>query len=327
MANAQDEFQAPASPSSASALLHPLLAFVVALILTTFIFQSIPGTTVMWSLVQGAILSALMLVIVHFSDRRALASPASSGVLGRWIIYVLLVAAVSGVVTFYLARTGLRGLDVSDIAMRACIVCGVCFMTGIYEEALFRVLAINAFVRAFVSKDRKSDAASQETAAFYASRVTYASHPAASRVSSASASPAVSPAKTSPAFKAALISALLFAFLHISVAGITSEYAMVQLQTVIKFIQTALFGFIMAAFYVRTRSVWLIALLHAVFDILYLGPIMLTLGIPSSLVTNEPLNLILLAITSALLVAPAVTAAQVLNESDSYEFESEAVDA
>ncbi len=289
----------------------------------------------MWSLVQGAILSALMLVIVHFSDRRALGSPASSGVLGRWIVYVLLVAAVSGVVTFYLARTGLRSLDVSDIAMRACIVCGVCFMTGIYEEALFRVLAINAFVRAFVSKDRKPDVSSQDASAFYASRVTYASNPAVSRVSSASVSPAVSPyspvaspaalsAKTSPAFKAALISALLFAFLHISVTGITSAYAMVQLQTVIKFIQTALFGFIMAAFYVRTRSVWLVALLHAVFDILYLGPVMLTLGIPSSLVTNEPLNLILLAITSALLVAPAVTAAQVLNEADSYELAGEA---
>ncbi|MEY8561605.1 CPBP family intramembrane glutamic endopeptidase [Eggerthellaceae bacterium 3-80] len=282
MVNAQDDAHASASPSSHAVPLHPVFAFIVAFILTTFIFQALPGKTLVLSFMQGLLLSALMLVIVKLSDRKALAKPKSAGVLGRWIIYVLLVAALSGVVTFYLVRVGLRGFELNELALRLCVVCAVCLVTGIFEEALFRVLAINAFVIAFDSKrTRLIDS---------------------------------SPLQTNAVFKAALLSAILFAFLHISIAGLTSGHAMVQLQTIIKFFQTALFGLIMAAFYIRTKSLWLIALMHTVFDILYLGPVMMAHGIPSALVTNEPVNLILLAVTTALLLAPAISAVQYIKD-------------
>ncbi|WP_251178107.1 CPBP family intramembrane glutamic endopeptidase [Adlercreutzia agrestimuris] len=269
----QENSQAFSSPSAHAVILHPFLAFVVAFVLTLFVFQTIPASTPVWSLFQGLLLSAILLVIIKFSDKRALAKPASSGVLGRWVIYVLLVAAISGLVTFYVTNGSLRGLDQGVLIMRTFVVCGVCLVTGIFEEALFRVLVINAF-----------------------SRIQW-------------------PGKvTNPKFKAAILSALLFGFLHVSIAGVTSPYAMVQLQTFIKFIQASLFGFIMAAFYIKTKSLWSIAAMHAVFDILYLGPVMMAYGIPASLVTNEPVNLILLAVTSALLLAPAISAGQMLSE-------------
>ena len=97
--------------------------------------------------------------------------------------------------------------------------------------------------------------------------------------------------------KAAAVSALLFAVLHLSgadavaeltAAGSTYVAAVVALQLVLKLLEGLLFGICMAYLYVKSGSIWQPALIHGVFDLCVLGPQLFATGsVPSTYLTGS----------------------------------------
>ncbi len=109
--------------------------------------------------------------------------------------------------------------------------------------------------------------------------------------------------------RAVLISALLFALLHVGAPDPGSEPS-VLVQTALKFAQSLLFGVILGALYARMRCLWPCALLHAGFDVLYLAPqVFLTGALPATYASGAASDTVLLAVTVALLVFVVVAQA------------------
>lgn len=101
--------------------------------------------------------------------------------------------------------------------------------------------------------------------------------------------------------RAILASAALFALLHVGTPDVSAGQ-LVLLQTALKFGQALLFGVILGALYVRTRRLWPCALIHAGFDVLYLGPNVLLAGtMPETYASGAASDTILLAVTVLML--------------------------
>lgn len=125
-----------------------------------------------------------------------------------------------------------------------------------------------------------------------------------------------------PLLKAAVASALTFAILHIAsdmVYNATS--ALLVAQGLAKFLQASLFGFCMAALFLKARArgrtfaraIALPVLVHFVFDLLYFGPSYLATGaLPATYLTGSCGDLAVLLVTSALLVPPSIIGARAL---------------
>lgn len=77
--------------------------------------------------------------------------------------------------------------------------------------------------------------------------------------------------------RAILASAALFALLHVGAPDVSAGQ-LVLLQTALKFGQALLFGVILGVLYAQTRRLWPCALIHAGFDVMYLGPNVLLTG-------------------------------------------------
>ena len=106
--------------------------------------------------------------------------------------------------------------------------------------------------------------------------------------------------------RAVLLSAVLFALLHVGVPDAAAS-ATVMLQTLVKFAQAFLFGLVMGVLYARSRSLWPCAVAHAGFDALYLGPgVVLTGVLPTTYASGLPIDTALLCATTALLAIVAV---------------------
>lgn len=102
--------------------------------------------------------------------------------------------------------------------------------------------------------------------------------------------------------RAILASAALFALLHVGVPAISAGQ-LVLLQTALKFVQALLFGVILGVLYTRTRRLWPCALIHAGFDVLYLGPnVLLTGAIPETYASGMVGDTVLLAVTVFMLL-------------------------
>ena len=125
---------------------------------------------------------------------------------------------------------GAAGATMEGVA----VLVAVCLFTGVFEEALFRVLLMGALEE---------------------------SGPAFAR---------------GPWF-AATVSALLFALLHME-PGLL----------VLRFVQTAAFGFLMAELFLITRSFWVVALVHGLFDVLLFAPTFLSQGVLPLLSYDAP---------------------------------------
>lgn len=109
-----------------------------------------------------------------------------------------------------------------------------------------------------------------------------------------------------PLLKAALASSVLFGFLHVSAAdAVAAGSAVAWAQVVCKPLQAALFGLVMTALFIRTRSLWTASLAHGLFNVVYVGPLMLLAGVQTTYVTGDPFDLALLAATTLLLIPPA----------------------
>lgn len=180
-------------------------------------------------------------------------------------------------------------LSNGDVVRNLVLLLGICALTGIYEEAFMRVLGIEAIEQA-LGQDGQGGRARSWFAAD--------SSPVKERAMFGGA-----------ARRAVLVSALLFALLHVGVPDPGAEPA-VLLQTALKFAQSLLFGVILGVLYAQTRRLWPCALLHAGFDVLYLAPqVFLTGALPAAYASGAASDTVLLAVTVALLAVVAVAQA------------------
>ena len=102
--------------------------------------------------------------------------------------------------------------------------------------------------------------------------------------------------------RAILASAALFALLHVGVPDISAGY-LVLMQSALKFVQALLFSVILGVLYAQTRRLWPCALIHAGFDVLYLGPYVLLAGtMPETYASGAASDTVLLAVTVLMLV-------------------------
>ena len=145
----------------------------------------------------------------------------------------------------------------------------LCLVTGLFEEALFRGVMFRGFACAFEASGRAN-----------------------------------------PLLWAAAVSAGVFGVLHVSGGSpaVPSD-AVVLAQVVLKPVQAALFGFVMAGVFARSHNLWLACGLHAAFNALSEGPLFLASGyLPATYLTGSVADAVLLAVGSVLLVPAAVKA-------------------
>lgn len=65
----------------------------------------------------------------------------------------------------------------------------------------------------------------------------------------------------------AIISSLIFGFVHVYPYFLEGSYNMIGLiQVILKTIQCAAFGFLLAALYIKTKNIWAIAIIHIIND-------------------------------------------------------------
>ena len=276
--------------------LRNALAFAAALGLSAACFQAIPADEPAGLMAQSGALAAVAAAAMALSrpvDAGARpgdplsegVSPAPSreswAVCGRlrplvaWTAYVLAVGLASGI-AFWLV--GFAGVSApapveagGSLALRAAYVLALCVLTGVYEEGVFRVLALRAFL------------------------------------------PHAGPVR------AAVASAVLFGLLHgasadFAVAGVDgATVAVAGAQMVLKPVEAGLFGLFMAVLFLETGSFWAVALIHAAFDMLRLGPGLMGGALLGMHATGSAADLAVLAVAAALLAPPAAAALRALS--------------
>lgn len=240
-----------------------LPSFAVALALSALCFQVLPADTLAESVLQSAALAAIAGGSVAFGKPTAFRCVRVTRTsLGGWAPFVLGVGMVAGAALWWLA--GFRPADVSlsgATVVRVVLVLSSCLMVGVFEEGVFRVLALEAF------------------------------------------------APRLGALRVAVASAILFGMLHASFGEAEAlGGAVAWTQAILKPLQAGLFGFFMAAWYLKGCGLWGLVGVHAVFDLVYLGPLMLMTGGQPAYVTGSPADLAILAGTTVLLLAPACAA-------------------
>lgn len=135
---------------------HRAAVFVAALVASAGCFSLVPGDTLEGSLAQGALLTAVALVAVGLSHPRALRAPhRACGGLGPWIGYLLLVGAAAGSASLAMVPDLAFDLGLARLAQ----VTALCLLTGVFEEGVFRVLAVDAFAPALGGGQRGALAA------------------------------------------------------------------------------------------------------------------------------------------------------------------------
>lgn len=129
---------------------HRMTVFAGALIATALCFSLVPGGGLEWSLVQTAVLAAIALAGVLLVDRRTLSRLRllPRGLRG-WAVAVLAVGLIAGAGSLWLAG-GIEGAGgAAGLAGSVVLVVATCLLTGVFEEGVFRVLAIEALAPLF----------------------------------------------------------------------------------------------------------------------------------------------------------------------------------
>lgn len=118
----------------------------MALVASAACFALFPGDTLEGSLVQAVALAAIALAAVAAARPCALRAPSrNAGALGGWMVYVLVLGAVAGMVSL---GAVLQGATL-DVKLLLVVQVGMlCLLTGVFEEGVFRVLAMDAFAPA-----------------------------------------------------------------------------------------------------------------------------------------------------------------------------------
>ncbi len=324
----------------------PRASFAVLLAAAFVLWQVLPGNTVCQAAVQAAVLAATALVVLALTCPDVLRN-------GGWRASLPLAAAIVGIgcVGGALSVAGGAGLVASaaNAASPGVLLAALVLFaaTGVFEEALFRVLFMNALL---------ADADPATHAAAPAAPPPSAVPPPLAVVPPPSAAaPAVSPplavvpppsaaasvvspspaarergaasrsAPVPPALFAAIVSSAAFGLLHASFDGALADAgACAVVEALLKPAQAALFGFVMAAWYVRSRRLWPLAAAHAAFDLGYLGPVCAGGVLPATYVTGTPAGAAMLAVTSALLLPLAVRAWRTLRSPAGFQSRNKA---
>ena len=307
----------------------PVAVFAVLLVVSFATMNAMPSDTLLAALLQEAVLALVALVAMGLAVPDALKRCTQSVQQRNTVrfagITLLLTGLVGGaitILTWYFANSGNGAGFVSavlpsavDLMENLLLLLGICLLTGLYEESFMRVLGIGAFEQAF----GQGGAASRRTIGECDARLAVSEHvvggrPAHPTASGYAAGGSVGipgeiehgavkmPIAFDPAAKRAiLVSALLFALLHVGAPDVSAGQ-LVLLQTALKFGQALLFGVTLGALYVRTRRLWPCAFIHAGFDVLYLAPnVLLTGMMPETYASGAVGDTVLLAVSVLML--------------------------
>ena len=307
----------------------PVAVFAVLLVVSFATMNAMPSDTLLAALLQEAVLALVALVAMGLAVPDALKRCTQSVQQRNTVrfagITLLLTGLVGGaitILTWYFANSGNGAGFVSavlpsavDLMENLLLLLGICLLTGLYEESFMRVLGIGAFEQAF----GQGGAASRRTIGECDARLAVSEHvvggrPAHPTASGYAAGGSVGipgeiehgavkmPIAFDPAAKRAiLVSALLFALLHVGAPDVSAGQ-LVLLQTALKFGQALLFGVILGALYVRTRRLWPCAFIHAGFDVLYMAPnVLLTGTMPETYASGAVGDTVLLAVSVLML--------------------------
>lgn len=307
----------------------PVAVFAVLLVISFATMNAMPSDTLLAALLQEAVLALVALVAVGLAVpdalKRCTQTVQQRSIVRFTAITLLLVGLVGGAITLLawlfagggtmacFASTALP--STADLMENLLLLLGICLLTGLYEELFMRVLGIEAFERAF----GQGGAASRRTIGECDARLAVSEHvvggrPAHPTASGYAAGGSVgipgeiehgavkTPIAFDPAAKRAiLVSALLFALLHVGAPDV-SVGQLVLLQAALKFGQALLFGVILGGLYVRTRRLWPCAFIHAGFDVLYLAPnVLLTGTMPETYASGAVGDTVLLAVSALML--------------------------
>lgn len=282
-------------------------AFAVLLVVSFAVMNVMPSDTLPAALQQEAVLALMSLAAVGYAVPDALSRCTESvqqrNTVRFTAVALLLTGLVGGVITLlaWLFADGgnaagfvLAALpSAADLMRNLLLLLSVCLLTGLYEEAFMRVLGIEAFEGAMGEGGAAPRRAACEQTAGKSVDVS-------SDVEHGVARPSI--ALDTAAKRAILASAALFALLHVGVPDI-SVGQLVFMQTALKFVQALLFSVILGVLYAQTRRLWPCALIHAGFDVLYLGPYVLLTGtMPETYASGAASDTVLLAVTVLMLV-------------------------
>ncbi|NHM16755.1 CPBP family intramembrane metalloprotease [Eggerthellaceae bacterium zg-887] len=262
-------------PRESGAPRAPRASFVVLMAAAFALWQVLPGDTVCQAAVQTLALAAVALAVAALTCPDVLRKGGWRAALPPMATLVG-IGCVGGVLS--VAAGAGPGASAANVASPGVLLAALVLFaaTGVFEEALFRVLLMNALL---------AGAAPPEPAA------------------------APRPTSVPPALFAAIVSSAAFGLLHVSFDGaLAGAGACAVAEALLKPVQAALFGFVMAAWYVRVRRLWPLAAAHAAFDLGYLGPACASGVLPATYVTGTPAGVVMLAVTSALLLPLAVRA-------------------
>lgn len=257
-----------------------LAVFVVVLVVSFAVMSVLSADGLLRACLQEALLAAVAIGAVVFACPRAVRRVCCTNRVQHGMAVgaaVVLVGVLGGVITlaawcfadfaFAGSLVGVAFPSIGIFAQRLVLLLAVCALTGAFEEAFMRVLAIEAFESLLGAGGEGADWAVK---------------------------------------RAVLLSAVLFALLHVGAPDAAAS-ATVLLQTLVKFAQAFLFGLVMGVLYARSRSLWPCAVAHAGFDALYLGPdVVLTGVLPTTYASGLPIDTALLCATTALLAIVAV---------------------
>ncbi len=260
-----------------------LVLLLVALVVASLCFQLIPGDTLAGSLIQALPLAAVAVLAVVLSDSHALGASRQAGRVFKvwpWVVFLGVLGLVSGIVSLAVAA-GAKGspavltTEAATLAPRVLIVFVLCLLTGLFEEGIFRAVSIDAFAAAF-GPDAKG------------------------------------------LRNAVICSALLFGIAHLSSADFSAAMAagsaIMWSQAILKPIEAAFFGAVLAVVFVHTRNLWIVVGIHSLFDLLSLGPTLILTGLPqTTYATGSLVDMAVLAAITALLIGAAIVAMRTLH--------------
>ena len=285
----------------------PAAAFAVLLVVSFATMNAMPSDTLLAALLQEAVLALVALVAAGFAVPDSLTCCTQSvqqrdtvRFAGITLLLTGLVGGAITILTWYFANSGNGAGFVSavlpsavDLMENLLLLLGICLLTGVYEEAFMRVLGIEAFEGAMGEGEAAPRRAACEQTAGKSVDVS-------SDVEHGVARPSI--ALDTAAKRAILASAALFALLHVGVPDISAGQ-LVLMQAALKFVQALLFSVILGVLYAQTRRLRPCALIHAGFDVLYLGPYVLLTGtMPETYASGAASDIVLLAVTVLMLV-------------------------
>ncbi len=125
-----------------------LAIFLSFFLASMLCFQVLPGNTLLSSVIQALVLAGVVVIGIVFADKSLIRPPRMSSIpLVRWIYFLLAMAFFAGIAGWWLSGLGLEGLSgisLEDMLWRIALIVLLCGFTGVFEEGLFRVLAIGA---------------------------------------------------------------------------------------------------------------------------------------------------------------------------------------